>query len=895
MSNVKKLMMTAASTGDSLNVEDVFSTYLYDGTSQGLAIKNSIAFEDGPTGAIGSSTKFENYNESFNKSSDLTGNSDGKTFTFSFWIYPTPENNNTMKIYHTSGSWKNTISWSPSGTIFVSFFNNESSGGTVFEIQNPDLVCPSNTWSHVIFSADMSDTTKRHLYINDSEATPSWSYSNQTIDWTRTNHAIGDDLTSSTGNFNGYMAHFFFDKTYRNLSVTSNRRYFIDDAKGSTSPSTQSALNPLIYLPMTSDYSVGQNLGSGGTFSATNSPTIVTDNGTEAEAGHGQGGMAWFKCRNVGMLHNVFDTVRGQTQRLATSSTSGQSAQAAGRYPVFTSTGFNLGNDGGGDINYSGREYCSWSFRKAPKFFDIVTYTGNATFGRTISHNLGVAPGMIWLKRLDSSDGWFVYHRSVYGTNGDKVLYLNENYGLSVDANAFGDAFPTATEFTLGAGNGNDNGANYVAYLFAHNDGDGEFGPTGDQDIIKCGGWSSSGSATVNLGFEPQWIMIKPTSTTANWAIYDVMRGQAVGGTAQELYPNLSNAEGSGGLFATVSPTPTGFSVTSGYNADHIYMAIRRGPMAVPESASEVFDVKTYTGSSNFTSFSDLGTNYVDATANYIRSGYGAGTLIWSRLTGEDALKTWSTAVEGDTTDTVQWDFTDNNLTITGGSTGSNGSTYVNYFWKRAPNFFDVVAYEGNSTSGRTVSHNLGVAPEMMWVKCRSNTENWNVYHKDIDVHSDNAPETDVIYLNRDNAASDAGINTWQNTAPTDSVFTVGQASHVNGSGRDYIAYLFASLDGVSKVGSYTGNGSTQNIDCGFTNGAQLIVIKRTDITQNWYVFDSERGIVAGNDPYLRFNQDAQEYSADYVDPYSAGFAVTGSNVGINANGGSYIFYAIAE
>jgi hypothetical protein len=100
----------------------------------------------------------------------------------------------------------------------------------------------------------------------------------------------------------------------------------------------------------------------------------------------------------------------------------------------------------------------------------------------------------------------------------------------------------------------------------------------------------------------------------------------------------------------------------------------------------------------------------------------------------------------------------------------------------------------------------------------------------------------------------------------------------------------------VSKVGSYTGNGTSQTIDCGFTSGARFILIKRTDSTGDWYVWDSARGIVAGNDPHLSLNTTAAEVTTDdSVDAESSGFIVNqdaGTNV--NVDTASYIFLAIA-
>ena len=107
--------------------------------------------------------------------------------------------------------------------------------------------------------------------------------------------------------------------------------------------------------------------------------------------------------------------------------------------------------------------------------------------------------------------------------------------------------------------------------------------------------------------------------------------------------------------------------------------------------------------------------------------------------------------------------------------------------------------------------------------------------------------------------------------------------------------YLFATLAGISKVGSYTGNGTSQTINCGFSTGARFILIKRTDATGDWYVWDSVRGIVAANDPHLSLNTAAAEVTTDdSVDPDASGFIVNQNTAtNINVNSGQYIFLAI--
>ena len=123
-----------------------------------------------------------------------------------------------------------------------------------------------------------------------------------------------------------------------------------------------------------------------------------------------------------------------------------------------------------------------------------------------------------------------------------------------------------------------------------------------------------------------------------------------------------------------------------------------------------------------------------------------------------------------------------------------------------------------------------------------------------------------------------------------------GAGGSFNTSSDDCIFYLFATVAGVSKIGTYTGTGTTKQIDCGFTGGARFVLIKRTNSTGDWYVWDSARGIVAGNDPYFLLNNIAAEVTTtDYIDTYSAGFEISSTApAAINANGGSFIFLAIA-
>ena len=205
--------------------------------------------------------------------------------------------------------------------------------------------------------------------------------------------------------------------------------------------------------------------------------------------------------------------------------------------------------------------------------------------------------------------------------------------------------------------------------------------------------------------------------------------------------------------------------------------------------------------------------------------------------------------------------------------------------FRSAPGFFDEVCYTGTGSSPLNISHNLTVVPEMMIIKNRSFAASWAVYV---------APLGNTHSLLLDDIGGQLG-SFWNNTSPTISQFTVGTGTAVNGA-YTFVAYLFATVAGISKVGSYTGNGSSQTINCGFAAGARFILIKRTDSTGDWYVWDSARGIVSGDDPHLSLNTTAAEVTTDdSIDPDSTGFIVNQLGAtNINVNTATYIYLAIA-
>jgi len=622
-----------------------------------------------------------------------------------------------------------------------------------------------------------------------------------------------------------------------------------------------------------------------------NGSTQAINNGLDLS---GEGGLVWIKNReDSGSNHFLYDTARplisGRIARLISNSTT-TSNEGSNELSSFNNNGFTLG--GSYSTNSSSYDYASWSFRKTEKFFDIVTYNGTGS-AQNISHNLGSVPGMIIVKITSGSDGWHVYHRKLNGGSSpeDYYLQLNSSDQETDNASIWNDTAPTDSVFTVGTNGGvNGNGDTYVAYLFAHHNNDGEFGSGSDQDIIKCGSYTGNGSAdgpSVTLGFEPQWIMFKRASGgSGNWGLIDNMRGAVTSGNDRILFPDDNGEEATS--LNSLEFTSTGFKITRGSGFEnsnghtYVYMAIRRGPLAAPTDATKVFQPRIYTGAGG--SGQTVSLNITpDMVINMSRSTSGDLPALNDRLrgSGKEMYTSSDDAEASYPSQGMQLDHT--NALRTQTYRDNTNATYVNFCWKRAPSYFDMVAYTGTG-SNRTITHNLGAVPEMMWVKRRSGSEDWNVYHSATGNQA-------YIKLNSTDAATTSNTNTWNSTTPTASVFTLGTRDGVNKNNDTFIAYLFATVPGVSKVGSFSPTGSTLNVDCGFSSGARFVLAKQTDSTEGWYLWDSVRGIVAGNDPYLYLNgTGAETTNADYIDPHSSGFTITSTFFG----SGNFIFYAIA-
>lgn len=591
----------------------------------------------------------------------------------------------------------------------------------------------------------------------------------------------------------------------------------------------------------------------------------------------GKGGLVWQKNQgSTGAINHVLtDTARGASSRLFSNLTAGAGNQAG--FFSFNNSGFQIEN---GDFNVGNGLYVSWAFRKAPKFFDVVTFTTSASGTATVSHSLGVSPGFVVIKNLGVGD-WWSYHHSGPAL-GQRLNLANATGGGVISS-------LTSSTFSVG---GVESSASFVAYVWAHD--------ASTDGLIQCGSFTAdgSGNATVSLGWEPQWLMAKATSTTGDWIMLDTIRGW---NTSTTLYvgdallrANLLASESMTGEYG--NPTATGFDFKGGSaSASYIYIAIRRAPMKTPTSGTQVFSSAEIGGdSTDGRLITGVGFS-PELIVHQCSSASGIMGADW-----RDVLRGLASRLLSDNTNPQQEGhyygaesrlMTGYKQAVAASSEWNiSGRVYAEWRFLRAPGFFDAVHWVGNGAE-RNVAHSLGVAPELIIHKNLTNAANWPVYSAVTGVSS-------MLNLNLTSAVEAAGAVWWRNTAPSATTFPIGSGGvTINNNGSRYISYLFATLAGVSKVGGYTGTGAVQQVNCGFSgSGARFVLIKRRDAAGDWYVWDSARGIVAGNDPYILWNNlNAQVTTTDWIDPLSTGFelsAAAGNNV--NINGATYLYLAIA-
>ena len=341
--------------------------------------------------------------------------------------------------------------------------------------------------------------------------------------------------------------------------------------------------------------------------------------------------------------------------------------------------------------------------------------------------------------------------------------------------------------------------------------------------------------------------------------------------------------------------------------------------MAQINKSSEYFNTVLYTGDGNSTkSISGVGfqldwnwtkcrsTAYNNIVMDSVR-GFGTGKKLSPNATTEEGSATnvedgggYITTTSSDGYDLGTTDVA-NNVHF-----NKSGQTYASWNWlaggtassntdgsitstvsANTTSGFSIVSYTGNNTAGATVGHGLSQEPDVMIFKNRSDgTTSWCVYHS----------AKGTSGTGRLNTTDSFGDTTFITTTPSSSVFTLTNATIVNGSGNNMIAYCFAEKKGFSKFGSYTGNGNADGtfIYTGFKPA--WVMLKRTDASgERWNIKDNKRNGFNQTDPVLTAEADFAERDDAQLDLLSSGFKIRTSAVSTNASGGTYIYMAFAE
>jgi len=316
---------------------------------------------------------------------------------------------------------------------------------------------------------------------------------------------------------------------------------------------------------------------------------IWTGTGSSGHAITGVGfqtDLLWVKARTNTSWHHLFDAVRGVDKAIYSNATD---AQATGSNDItsFDSDGFTLGSASGA-TNSSSNNFVGWNWKangagssntdgsitstvsaNTTSGFSIVKWTGNSTSGATVGHGLGVVPKMIIVKTTARTGNWVTYHHTLGAT---KYLELNNTGALGTSTAAWNDTAPTSSVFSLGSwSNTNDNGYGMIAYCFAEKTGYSKFG--------SYVGNNNADGTFVYTGFKPAWIMIKQTSDTNQWFIFDNKRNTF---NPETLYIQANTSDGDN-AFTSLDFTSNGFKfLTSNAafnNGSYIYMAFAEAPL----------------------------------------------------------------------------------------------------------------------------------------------------------------------------------------------------------------------------------------------------------------------------------------------------------------------------
>jgi len=532
--------------------------------------------------------------------------------------------------------------------------------------------------------------------------------------------------------------------------------------------------------------------------------------------------------------------------------------------------------------------------------YSMVELSKTNTNSETFAHGLGIVPEMIILKRTVSADDWYVYHKDL---GNSTRISLNSDAAKVTGTGVWDSTTPTSSVFSLQ----NQAGGAHIAYCFASQAG-----------LSKVGSFTGNGTSSkiIETGFRVGWVLIKNTDTAYRWYLLDDKRGGSSRLFANNNDPANTNQK-------TVKFLENGFEITTSdaevnkSGETMIYLAFASdGSTTTPSLASSFSATENTSPSTNQAIAAGFTPDMAWIKGSTIGSGNPTAWGQYDTIRGDGmTLQSDNNGAEGNYNTHPSGDlamkFTStgyNTPPLVNNNVNNASDDYINYFWKagglasinttgtitsivsaNAAAGISVVKYIGNNTSGATIAHGLSSAPEMMIVKRLDSSGDWDVYHSALGA-------TKYTILDTDQASLTAS-NIWNDTAPTSTVFSVGNHASVNASGGSYIAYLFTSITGFSKVGSYTGaNPSAVSVNLGFN--PDMVIIRNSSNTGDWIVYDKQRSPTGNFDDYVLLNTTGAQGTTggNWVTPTATGFDTNGSGGSwTNANGDTYLYLAFKQ
>lgn len=559
--------------------------------------------------------------------------------------------------------------------------------------------------------------------------------------------------------------------------------------------------------------------------------------------------------------------------------------------------GYSLGTDTAHSVNnyYTTSKYVGISFRRARRFFDVLTYSLSTPGSVSMPHALNCAVGMVWIKQTDGSGvnaNWATWHRG----SGSHDAVAGPSLSSSVAAPlGFMDNPPdTSTAFLTGNVIGWDGSnvtsvsqpGNYTAYVFAHD-------PTPEGKIF-CSAFTSnaSGVATVPITWgEPQLVMLRKAVAAGDWTLHDTTRGMPYNAASRMLRINSQAAEAAS---ITINATYDGFTV-SGLTANTAYnfMAVRMSNKP-PSSALEVYMPQLRTGNGvatilptdpGFNSNPEMKPWSPDMVLSRRTNSTTDGMFrLWDRKRGDNnVLPLNATTTAAALANSISFDDF-RGMRLASAAPNVSGAPFIIHSFKRAAKFLDILTWTGTGSS-RAVQHRLGTLPAWVIVRRLTTAGNWRTT-----ISAWGAGVSNGI-INGTSAFAAPGANYF---GYSDTYLEMDTGADVNASGSTYQAFLFGRLPGVTKDGIYWGTGTPLTFDCGFTAGARFVLIKPIDIAGGWHTFDTARGIGSGTESVLDLNSTAIESAgtAQLIDPHPSGFTVVAPDY--LTSGVAYCYFAIA-